>query len=48
MIRHTSWILGGRTIGRSGDVVCNPHCTHEGDEKHGLSGLASKSVVMVC
>jgi hypothetical protein len=35
-------------IGRSGDVVCNPHRTHGGNEKHGIPGLASKPVVMVC
>jgi hypothetical protein len=35
-------------IWRSGDVVCNPHRTREGDEKCGLSGLASKPVAIVC
>jgi hypothetical protein len=35
-------------IGRSGDTVCDPHRTREGDEKHGVSGLASKSVATGC
>jgi hypothetical protein len=35
-------------IGRSKDVVCDPHHTHEGDEKCGFSSLASKLVAMVC
>jgi hypothetical protein len=35
-------------IGRSGDAVCNLHRTHGGNEKHGIPGLASKPVVMVC
>jgi hypothetical protein len=34
-------------IGRSGDVVCDPHRTCGGDEKREFSGLASKSVAMV-
>jgi hypothetical protein len=38
----TSRVLSGQTIGRSGDVMCDPHHTH-GDEKRGfVSGLASK------
>jgi hypothetical protein len=41
-------VLGGRTIRRSGDVVCDPHHTCGGDEKHGFSGLVSKPVAMVC
>jgi hypothetical protein len=44
----TSRVLGDQTIGRSGDAVCYPHCTHGGDMKHGFSGLATKPVVMVC
>jgi hypothetical protein len=44
---NTSRILGGRTIGRLGDAVCDHH-TCGGDEKHGFSSLASKSVVLVC
>jgi hypothetical protein len=28
--------------------VCNPHCTHGGDEKRWFSGLASKLVATVC
>jgi hypothetical protein len=43
----TSRVLGGQMIGRSGDVVCDPHRTCGGDEKRGFSGLASKSVAMV-
>jgi hypothetical protein len=35
-------------IGRSGDVVCDPHRTCGGDEKREFSGLVSKSVVTVC
>jgi hypothetical protein len=30
-------VLGGRTIGRSGDVVCNLHCAR-GDEERGFLG----------
>jgi hypothetical protein len=43
----TSRVLGGQMIGRSGDVVCDPHRTCGRDEKHGFSGLASKSMAMV-
>jgi hypothetical protein len=32
---------------RSGDVMCDLHHTHEGDEKRVFSGIASKPVVMV-
>jgi hypothetical protein len=35
-------------IRRLGDVVCDPHHPRGGDEKRGFSGLASKSVAMVC
>jgi hypothetical protein len=35
-------------IGRSGDVVCDPHRTRGGDEEREFPGLASKSMVMVC
>jgi hypothetical protein len=35
-------------IGRSGDVVCDPHHTRGGYEKRGFSGLASKPVAMIC
>jgi hypothetical protein len=35
-------------IGRSGDVVCDPHRTCGGDEKRGFIGLVSKPVVTVC
>jgi hypothetical protein len=34
-------ILGGRTIGRSGDAVCDLYHA-QGDEKHRVLGLASK------
>jgi hypothetical protein len=34
-------------IERLGDVVCDLHRTRGGDEKHGLSGLASKPVATV-
>jgi hypothetical protein len=44
----TSWVLGGRTIRRSGDTVCDPHRTRGGDEKRGFPDLASKPVVMFC
>jgi hypothetical protein len=29
---HTAWVLGGQTIGKSGDVVCGLYCAH-GDEE---------------
>jgi hypothetical protein len=35
-------------IGRSGDVVCEPHRTRGGDEKRRFFGLASKPVATVC
>jgi hypothetical protein len=44
----TNWVLGGRTIGRSGDTVCDLHHTHGGDKRHRFLGLASKPVAMVC
>jgi hypothetical protein len=47
MIEHKS-VLGGWTIRRSGDVVCDLHHTHGGDEKREFSGLASKLVETVC
>jgi hypothetical protein len=34
---HTGWVLGGRTIERSGDVVCGLHRTH-GDEERRFLG----------
>jgi hypothetical protein len=34
-------VLGGRTIGRSGDIVCGLHHA-QGDEERGFLGLASK------
>jgi hypothetical protein len=35
-------------IGRSVDVMYDPHRTHGGDEKHRFSALASKLVATVC
>jgi hypothetical protein len=35
-------VLGGRTIGRSGDAMCGLHRAR-GDEEHGFVGSASKS-----
>jgi hypothetical protein len=35
-------------IERLGDIVCDLYRTREGDEKSGVSGLASKSMAMVC
>jgi hypothetical protein len=46
-LSDTSWVLGGWTIGRSGDIVCDSHHTRGGDEKRGFPGLASKLVAMV-
>jgi hypothetical protein len=34
---RTGRVLGGRTIGRSGDTVCGLHRAH-GDEKSGFLG----------
>jgi hypothetical protein len=31
------WVLGGQTIGRSGDTVCGLHRAR-GDEEHGILG----------
>jgi hypothetical protein len=36
-----SWVLGGRTIERSGDAVCGLHRA-QGDEKRGFLGSTSK------
>jgi hypothetical protein len=47
MTRH-SRVLGGQTIGRSNDIVCDLHRTCGGDKKREFSGLASKPVAMVC
>jgi hypothetical protein len=38
-------ILGDRTIGRSGDAVCDLYHA-QGDEEHGVLGLASKPRLM--
>jgi hypothetical protein len=35
-------------IERLGDIVCDPHHTHEGDEKHEFPSLVSKPVATVC
>jgi hypothetical protein len=35
-------------IRRWGDIVCDPHRTHGGDEKRCFFSLASKSVATVC
>jgi hypothetical protein len=37
----TGWLLGGRTIERSGDTMCGLYHA-QGDEEHGFLGLASK------
>jgi hypothetical protein len=37
----TSRVLGGRTIGRSDDVVCSLHRA-QGDEERGFLGFSSK------
>jgi hypothetical protein len=44
----TSQVLSDQAIGRSSDVVCDPHRTRGGDQKRGFPGLASKLVVTVC
>jgi hypothetical protein len=44
---HTSRVLGGRTIGRSGDTVCGLHRAR-GDEECEFLGLASKPTLTVC
>jgi hypothetical protein len=43
MIRHKSRALGGQTIRRSVDAICDPHCTCGEDEKRGLLGLGLKT-----
>jgi hypothetical protein len=42
----TGWLLGGRTIERSGDVVCGLHRA-EGDEERGFPSSALKPRSMV-
>jgi hypothetical protein len=44
---RTGWVLGGRTIERSGGAVCGLHHTR-GDEEREFLGLASKSRSTVC
>jgi hypothetical protein len=44
----TSQVLSCWTIRRLGDVMCDPHRTHGGDEEHKFSGLALKPVATVC
>ena len=48
MGQGTSGRLGGRTIGRSGDAVCDPHSTHGGDPRvpFGQSVLKSGQSVL--
>jgi hypothetical protein len=43
---NTGWVLGGQTIGRSGDTMCDLHRA-QGDKEHGFLGLASKPRSMV-
>jgi hypothetical protein len=43
----TCRVLGGRTIRRSGDIVCNLYQA-QGDEEREFLGLASKARSMVC
>jgi hypothetical protein len=43
----TSWVLGGRTIERSGDVVCGLHRA-QGDEERRFLSLTSKPSSTVC
>jgi hypothetical protein len=38
----TGWVLGGRTIDRSGDVVGDLHHA-QGDNEHGFPGLGLKT-----
>jgi hypothetical protein len=44
---HTGRVLDGRTIGRSGDAVCDLHRAR-GDEERRFLGWASKPRSMVC
>jgi hypothetical protein len=44
---NTGQVLDGRTIKRSGDTVCDLHCT-QGDEEHEFLILALKLRSMVC
>jgi hypothetical protein len=46
-VGHTSQILSGRVIERSGDVVCDLHRAR-GDEERGFLDCASKPRSMVC
>jgi hypothetical protein len=43
----TDQVLSGRTIERSGDIVCGLHRA-QGDEEHDFFGLTSKSRAPVC
>jgi hypothetical protein len=47
-IRDDQAQVGYSVAERLGDVVCDLHHTHGGDEKHMFPGLASKPVVIVC
>jgi hypothetical protein len=40
-------VLGGQTIGRSGDAMCGLYHA-QGDNEHEFLGLASKPRLMVC
>jgi hypothetical protein len=44
---HTGWVLGGRTIERSGDAMCGLHRAR-GDEECKFLGWASKPRSTVC
>jgi hypothetical protein len=43
----TGWVLGGQTIGRSGDTVCGLYHV-EGDNEREFLGLASKARSTIC
>ena len=47
MGQGTSGSLGGRTIGKLDEAVCNPHRTRGGDEKHRFGGLGLKTTAWV-
>jgi hypothetical protein len=45
---RTGRVLGGRTIGRSGDIMCGLHFAHQNQGRRFVSGLASKPRSTVC
>ena len=47
MGQGTSGSLGGRTIGKPDEAVCDPHRTCGGDEKHGFGGLGLKTTAWI-